>query len=57
MKRKPKVVIEGSAVNRDALSGRSFTVVFDSGITKVYPPGKRYSFSRVILFKVGMTLG
>ncbi|KAJ8435867.1 hypothetical protein Cgig2_028575 [Carnegiea gigantea] len=28
-----------------------------SGITKVYPAGRRYCFSRVVLFKVGTTFG
>ncbi|KAJ8421064.1 LOW QUALITY PROTEIN: hypothetical protein Cgig2_006335 [Carnegiea gigantea] len=38
-------------------AGGSFTVGSTSRITKVYPPGKRYCFSRVILFSVGMTFG
>ncbi|KAJ8429184.1 hypothetical protein Cgig2_028757 [Carnegiea gigantea] len=36
VKRKPKVVIEGRKVNRDVLSGRSFTIASGSGITKAY---------------------
>ena len=39
------------------LVGDSFTVASASGIIKVYAASRRYFFSRVIFFRVGMTLG
>ncbi|KAJ8433864.1 hypothetical protein Cgig2_032075 [Carnegiea gigantea] len=48
-------VVEGRPVDCNTLVGGSFIITSDSGITKVYSAGRRYCFSRAVLFKVGTT--